>query len=216
MKWNKAFYRLIDINCNNNIEWLVCFNYVCFLKQLTFKLRFTCSLLSLCSQMCLICDLHFFFPPKCFTVSLLFSLIANNISGRIAWGRLSTNSESCNGKKTQWAKLSCPFFLAHSCKSCGCFNVCMCNGKEVRDQSRGEQQQGWEMSGKERKEGVSWLRVGRGARAGESQGPGGHRGRDAACECFTPACEKRIGDERKCKIFAVLPRMLAAPKSLNF
>lgn len=109
MKWNKVFYRLIDINCNNNIEWLVCFNYVCFLKQLTFKLRFTCSLLSLRSQKCLICDLHFFFPPKCFTVSLFFSLIATNISGRIAWGRLSTNKESCNGKKDAASEIVMPF-----------------------------------------------------------------------------------------------------------
>lgn len=166
----QSLHRLIDINRNNNIEWLTCFNYVCFLKQLTFKLRFICSLLFLCSQKCLICDLHFFFAPKCFTVFLLFSLIATNISGRVAWGRLSRRTKSCNGKKAQWAKLSCPFFLAHSCKSCGCFNVCMCNGKEVRDQSGGEQQQGWEMSGKEGKGGALWLRVDRGAQGGRVTG----------------------------------------------
>lgn len=214
----QSLYRLIDINCNYSIEWLACFNYVCFLKQLTFKLRFTCSLLSLCSQKCLICDLHFFFPPKCFTVSLLFSLIATNISGSVAWGRLSRTTKSRNSKKIQWAKLSCPCFLARSCKSCGCFNVCMCNGKEVRDQSRGEQQQGWEMSGKEGKGGSELA-------AGGQRGTGRASPRDLAgigggMQPVSVCCRaaKRGSGMRGNARFCSFPRnwLLAASKSLNF
>lgn len=37
--------------------------------------------------------------PKCFGITLLFSLIATNISGSTAWGRLSISTESRNDKK---------------------------------------------------------------------------------------------------------------------
>lgn len=199
------------------MEWLACFNYVCYLKQMTFKLRFTCSLLSLCSQKCLICDLHFFFPPKCFTVSLLFSLIATNISGRTAWGRLSRNTESCNGKKIQRAKLSCPFFLAHSCKSCVCFNVCMCNGKEVRDQSRGEQQRGWEISGKERKGGQREGEKGWAEGHGAGGSPAGIAGRMQPVRVSCRPLKRGPGTRGNAR-FCSIPRdwLLAASKNLNF
>lgn len=49
----------------------------------------------------------------------------------------------------------------------------------------------------------------RGAKGERVQGPGEHRGRDAACQGFLPACGKGIGDERTCKVFQYSRRLTA-------
>lgn len=98
--------------------------------------------------------------PKCFSITLLSSLITTNISWSTAWGRLSISTKSCSAKKYNGQSCHPLFSWLTAVKA---VHVLMCaSGAGRKWESCGEQRQGWEMSGRrERGErtGSGWAKL---------------------------------------------------------